>query len=154
MKLLNRIFFIFLSMNLRYQDNCQYINWVEVALLLDKTGMASTDPDVHRISFEGSAGVIFVFEQQRIIGMGRAISDGVRQAALYDIAIDPDYQGKGIGLEIVTRLMSKYPTCNFILYASPGKENFYKKLGFKKMKTGMVIFSNPERMTDSDLVEE
>jgi hypothetical protein len=50
--------------------------------------------------------------------------------------------------------METTPNCNFILYASPGKEEFYKKFGFKKMRTGMVLFANRERMTDTDFIEE
>ena len=89
-----------------------------------------------------------------MIGFGRLISDGIRQSALYDVAIDSDYQGLGIGREIVERLMLKTPDCNFILYASPGKEDFYRKLNFKKMRTGMALFSNPERMVDKGFIEE
>lgn len=43
---------------------------------------------------------------------------------------------------------------NFILYASPGKEGFYKKLNFKRMKTGMAYFTNPRRMVDGGFVED
>jgi len=32
------------------------------------------------------------------------------------------------------------------LYAAPGKERFYEKLGFRRMKTGMALFLNRERM--------
>lgn len=140
--------------NLIYQDNCTDIPWEEVPLLLQKVNMASTDVDTHRLSFEASKEVVFVFDNRKLVGLGRAISDGVRQAALYDIAVDPEYQGNKIGKEIVIRIMRKLPACNFILYASPGKEDFYRKLGFKKMRTGMVIFSNPERMNDTDFIEQ
>ncbi|MDU1892327.1 MAG: GNAT family N-acetyltransferase [Dysgonomonas sp.] len=141
-------------MNIRYQDSCQNIPWEKVPLLLEMVGMSFTSADIHQISFEASFAVIFVFDNGELIGTGRIISDGVRQSALYDIAVNPAYQGKGIGLEIVKRLMASTPACNFILYASPGKEGFYKKLNFKKMKTGMVFFANPDRMTDSEFVEE
>jgi len=140
-------------MDLIFQDNCDNIPWREVPMLLTKVNMASREPSIHKVSFEANREVIFVFIEQKLIGFGRAISDGVRQAALYDIAVDPDYQGLSIGKEIVIRLMQKLPSCNFILYASPGKEGFYRKLNFKKMKTGMVLFSNPERMNDYDFVE-
>ncbi len=89
-----------------------------------------------------------------MIGFGRLISDGVRQSALYDVAVDPDYQGLRIGRKIVEHLMLKTPDCNFILYASPGKEDFYLKLNFKKMRTGMALFSNPKRMVDRGFIEE
>ena len=40
------------------------------------------------------------------------------------------------------------PQIFILLYASTGKEQFYKKEGFKKMKTGMVLFVNAENMKD------
>lgn len=116
--------------------------------------MSFTEPAKHRLSFENSYASVFVFDDKKMIGFGRMISDGVRQSALYDIAIDPNYQGMGIGKEIVEKLMIKTPGCNFILYASPGKEGFYRKLDFKKMKTGMALFSDPERMLDGGFIEE
>jgi hypothetical protein len=45
-------------------------------------------------------------------------------------------------------ILSKLPECNIILYASPGKEGFYVKNNFRKMKTGMVQFVNAEKMTE------
>lgn len=140
-------------MNLVYKSNCDNIPWEKVPLLLEKVGMASTDVGTHKISFEVSYSVIFVFDGDELIGFGRLISDGVRQSALYDVAIEPAYQGLKIGQEIITRLMATTPNCNFILYAAPGKEGFYEKLKFKRMKTGMALFANPERMIDGIFVE-
>ena len=96
-------------MDLKYQDNCENIPWSEIPFLLEKVGMSFTAPEKHRISFEVSYSVIFVFDDDRLIAFGRMISDGIRQSALYDIAVDPDYQGKKIGKEIVKRLMSTTP---------------------------------------------
>ena len=140
-------------MNLTYQNNCNDIPWDEVPVLLKKVEMSHAEPGVHRIAFEQSREVVFVFDAKKLVGLGRCLSDGVRQAALYDIAVDPAYQGKGIGKEIVARLMQELPGCNFILYASPGKEDFYRCLNFKKMKTGMVFFANPDRMDDPEFIE-
>lgn len=140
-------------MNLRYQDNCRHIPWDKVPLILERVGMSFVEPEKHKQSFEASYASVFVFDNSNLIGFGRLLSDGIRQSAIYDIAVDPAYQGYKIGTEIVLRLMSKTPSCNFILYASPGKEGFYTKLNFKKMKTGMAYFANPERMQDEGFVE-
>ncbi|MBK5722842.1 GNAT family N-acetyltransferase [Dysgonomonas sp. Marseille-P4677] len=141
-------------MNLRYQTNLLDIPWERIPQLLKAVGMSFTDVEKHKISFETSYSTIFVFDDDKLIGIGRLLSDGVRQSAIYDIAVDPNYQGRKIGQEIVKRLMSTTPDCNFILYASPGKEGFYKKMNFKKMKTGMALFTNPERMVDNGFIEE
>lgn len=141
-------------MDLIYKEGFENVEWRLVPLLLERVGMSFTDVDTHRLSFENSYASIFVFDDKKMIGFGRLISDGVRQSALYDIAVDPDYQGAGIGRKIVDYLKLKTPNCNFILYASPGKEDFYRKLSFKKMKTGMALFSNPQRMVDKGFIEE
>lgn len=140
-------------MTLTYQTTCDNIDWNRVVQLLEAGGMSFMDAETHRISFEASYAVLFVFNNNYLIGFGRLLSDGIRQSALYDIVVDNDYQGLGLGKEIVTRLMATTPECNFILYASPGKEEFYKKMGFRKMKTGMILFSNADRMDDESFVE-
>ena len=40
-----------------------------------------------------------------------------------------------------------------MLYASPGKEKFYEKLNFRKMKTGMALFLNTEKMQMKGFIE-
>lgn len=141
-------------MNLRYQSDFLNIPWERIPQLLQTVGMSFTDVEKHKISFEDSYATMFVFDDDKLIGIGRILSDGVRQSAIYDIAVDPDYQGLKIGQKIVEKLISATPDCNFILYASPGKEGFYKKMNFKKMKTGMALFTDPQRMLDKGFIEE
>jgi hypothetical protein len=40
--------------------------------------------------------------------------------------------------------------CSFIFYASPGKEIFYEKKKFRKLKTGLAFFTNIEKMREKD----
>ncbi len=120
--------------------------WEIVSQTLKEVGMAYYEPHVHKEAFENSYTSIFVYYGGRLIGFGRAISDGVYQAAIYDVAIIPEFQKRGIGTTIINNIVSNLPSCNFILYTMPGKEDFYRKLGFRKMKTGMAIFMNAENM--------
>lgn len=140
-------------MAFRYQYTCDNIRWDEVQTLLVESGMSNTETNIYEKSFKSSYSCIFVFEGEILIGCGRAISDGIRQTAIYDIAVRSDYQGLKIGHQIMQYLMDSTPGCNYILYSIPGKEGFYRKLGLKKMKTGMALFINPERMQDDTYVE-
>jgi ribosomal protein S18 acetylase RimI-like enzyme len=108
--------------------------------------MAYHGPEVHRRAFEASHTCVFIYENSLLLGFGRALSDGEYQCAIYDIAVLPDAQGKGIGKIIIQTIQNKLPACNLILYATPGMEGFYKKLGFGLMKTGMAVFTNPRAM--------
>lgn len=135
-------------MNLKFQYDCSDINWELVPEILKTVGMSFHDADIHRKTFSVSASVVFVFDDQQLIGFGRAISDGFIQAAIYDVAVLPSYQGHGIGKQMIEKIVNSLPGCNFILYASPGKEPFYEKLKFRRMKTGMALFIKADIMTN------
>ncbi|MEL7647688.1 MAG: GNAT family N-acetyltransferase [Sedimentibacter sp.] len=140
-------------MKFSLQLNCENIDWNNVSELLKRVGMGFYDGDVHRKAFENSHSVVFAFDGKQLIGFGRAISDGAYEAAVYDIAVVPEYQGKGVGKSIVESIMQRLPQCNIILFASPGKEPFYKKLHFRKMKTGMALFIKEEQMQSDGFIE-
>jgi ribosomal protein S18 acetylase RimI-like enzyme len=140
-------------MSIKFQTICEGIDWKLVPELLKTVGMGFHSPEVHQKTFSASAFVIFVYDEELLIGFARAISDGVTQAAVYDVAVLPSYQGQGIGKLMMEQMINSLPGCNFILYASPGKEPFYEKLNFRKMKTGMALFVKQEVMKDRGFTE-
>lgn len=85
-----------------------------------------------------TAFVVAARDDEKIVGMGRMLFDYGYTAYLGDVIIRPEYQGRGIGTEIVTRLKDMVmeaaeqgDNIMFILGAATGKEGFYEKLGFK-----------------------
>jgi ribosomal protein S18 acetylase RimI-like enzyme len=140
-------------MDVDVQYGCSGVAWERVSEILERVGMAHYLPDAHRRAFEASHTALFVYQGDQLIGFGRALSDGVYQAALYDVAVLPECQGKGIGKRIVKSLLGRLSACNVILYAAPGKEEFYQTLGFRKMKTGMALFKSAGRMTEKGFTE-
>ena len=140
-------------MDVDVKMDCVGVDWKVVSEILKCAGMAYHDPDLHRRAFEASHTTVFVYYTNRLIGFGRAISDGVYQAAIYDCAILPELQGKGIGTTIMKNILPRISHCNIILYASPGKEGFYQKHGFRKMKTGMALFKNSDAKRISGFTE-
>ena len=119
-----------------------------VSKILKSVGMGYHEPDVHRRAFEASHTTVFVYNTGMLIGFGRAISDGFYQAAIYDCAVIPEFQGRGIGKTIMQNILSRVSQCNIILYTFPGKEEFYQKHGFRKMKTGMALFKKGATMRE------
>ena len=140
-------------MEVEIRCECAGVDWNCVAETLERVGMAHFDPDAHRRAFEASHTAVFVYQGGRLIGFGRAISDGVYQAAVYDVAVLPECQGQGVGKSIMEHLLERLAPCNVILYASPGKESFYRTLGFRLMKTGMARFRNAGRMSDKGFTD-
>ncbi len=71
------------------------------------------------------------------VGMARILWDGGYTAYLADVIVQPDYQGKHIGYEMVGKIvdylksqMESGDTIMLNLQAAKGKESFYLKLGF------------------------
>jgi ribosomal protein S18 acetylase RimI-like enzyme len=133
--------------------DCSGVDWKVISDTLRDAGMAYHEPDVHRKAFEHSHTALFVYHGDRLIGFGRAISDGAYQAAVYDVAVIPEFRKKGVGTTILRSIQARLSHCNIILYAAPGREAFYGKLGFRKMKTGMALFLNAGAMRGKGLTE-
>ena len=140
-------------MEVDVKQDCTGVDWKAVSETLKCVEMAYYEPDVHKKAFEASQTTVFVYHADRLIGFGRAISDGAYQAAIYDCAVRPEYQGKGIGTTIMKNILPRISHCNVILYATPGKEGFYQTLGFRKMKTGMAHFKLGETMKERGFTE-
>jgi ribosomal protein S18 acetylase RimI-like enzyme len=140
-------------MEVDVRQDCAGVDWTTVSETLKNVGMAHHEPDVHKRAFEASHTTVFLYDADRLIGFGRAISDGAYQAAVYDCAVHPDFQGKGLGRTIMDAILAQVSHCNVILYASPGKEGFYEKHGFRKMKTGMARFKKSEAMREGGFTE-
>lgn len=140
-------------MDVDVRHDCTGADWQTVSDILKSVGMAYHEPEVHRRAFEGSHTTVFVYHAERLIGFGRAISDGVCQAAIYDCAVLHEFQGRGIGKAIMNTILSEISHCNAILYATPGKEGFYQTLGFRKMTTGMAHFKKGVAMRKRGFTE-
>ncbi len=86
---------------------------------------------------ENSACFIGAFKNGKMIGMGRALSDNASDAYIHDVIVLNVYRKKGIGGRIVKTVVEYLKTKNVDwigLIGRPGTEEFYRKIGFSKMK--------------------
>ncbi|MFT6897926.1 MAG: ribosomal protein S18 acetylase RimI-like enzyme [Paraglaciecola sp.] len=128
-------------------------NWEQLSELYRIAPLGNKTPEDLEIVFSNSKFKCFVFDNSKIIGVGRALADGIDCSYLCDIAIHPEYQGIGLGRQIIEKLLHlSTGHKKKILYANPGKEGFYNKLGFKQMNTAMAIFTNEQYAIDVGLI--
>lgn len=141
--------------SLRWQHDQRDISWEALAELYRVAPLGVKEPDDLRVCFTNSMFKCFVFDQALLVGAGRAVADGIDCSYLCDVAVHPDYQGRGLGRAIIGKLRDFSASHRkIILYANPGKEGFYLKLGFLPMKTAMAIFRNRAHAISTGLVEE
>ena len=103
----------------------------------------NNDPDLINKIMQGSFCFAVASINDKLVGMGRAISDGVSDAYIQDVAVLNDFRGKGIGVlimdEIIKHLKSK--NINWIsLISEPKAVSFYQRYGFSQM-TDYVPFT-------------
>lgn len=127
-------------MTIIIQQHCENINWQEVADLLACYGLSSLDGKTQEQIFKRSYAVVFLLDENKVVGVGRVLSDGICQAAIYNIALAKYLHGQQYGRLIVDKLVAKVKHCNIILYTHPQTIEFYKNLGFDLMKTGMARY--------------
>lgn len=84
-------------------------------------------------SLSNSYYTISAYEGSKLVGFGRIVSDGVIHAMIYEMIVDPDYQGEGIGSNILNKLVEKCLKNNIRdiqLFCANGKKEFYERHGF------------------------
>lgn len=138
-----------------WSSSIENFDWNELAALYRAAPLGNKNPDALKTAFTNSMFRCFAYENGALVGVGRALADGTDCSYICDVAVLPSHQGTGLGKEIVANLvgLSKGHK-KIILYAVPGTEPFYKKLGFKRMSTAMAIFENQELAQERGYVNE
>ena len=140
--------------DLRWTPDLACVDWNELSTLYRIAPLGEKSAADLEIAFSNSRHACFVHDGATLVGAGRALADGVDCAYLCDVAVHPAYQGIGLGKAIIGHLRDRCAGHRkIILYANPGKEGFYAKLGFARMRTAMAIFGDQDKAMRDGLVE-
>lgn len=140
--------------SLQWEYSCDKVAWDELSNLYKIAPLGVKSPEHLENVFSNSRYKCFIYFKDKLIGAGRALSDGADCSYICDIAIHPEYQDHGLGRSILERLLEfSKEHQKIILYAVPGKEGFYEKAGFRKMTSAMAIFKDQEKAQKFGLIE-
>ncbi|MCR4904139.1 MAG: GNAT family N-acetyltransferase [Butyrivibrio sp.] len=98
--------------------------------------------------FDISEYVSFAYDGDKLVGVSRAITDGAQEAYIQNVAVDPDYQGYGIGWQVVVNLGEEIQKngLNPFLHTHPGAVGFYSHKGFLRNKTALDYRNEEEEL--------
>jgi ribosomal protein S18 acetylase RimI-like enzyme len=130
--------------DITYKTTKEDIDWQQVSDILRRSGLSDHTAKEQEIIFTNSYAVVFVYHKETLVGVGRALSDGVCQAAIYNIALEEEFQGNGTGKKLINLLLDQVKGQNVILYTHPRTVALYEKMGFRRSKTAMCIYSGSE----------
>ena len=123
----------------------------EFNYLYDAVGWGSYDEKVSEKALANTMYSVSAYDDDKIIGYGRIIGDGICFLYIHDVMVIPKYQNKKIGSQIMNKLLEKVnqikienPYVRVYLGASKGKEKFYERFGFitredANLGSGMIL---------------
>jgi ribosomal protein S18 acetylase RimI-like enzyme len=130
--------------DITYKITKENIDWQQVSDILRRSGLSDHTAKEQETIFTNSYAVVFVYHKETLVGVGRALSDGVCQAAIYNIALEEEFQGNGTGKKLINLLLDQVKGQNVILYTHPRTVALYEKMGFRRSKTAMCIYNGSE----------
>ncbi len=94
----------------------------------------------------GSDVVITLWSDKRLVGFGRATSDQIYRAVLWDIVVADDLQGKGLGRLVIQALLAspEIKKVERIYLMTTNSSNFYKQLGFHECNEQSLLIKKKQ----------
>jgi len=109
----------------------------EFAGLLSKTSLGERrpigDPKRLALMLEHGNVLITAWDGDRLVGVSRALTDFAFCCYLSDLAVDEEYQRKGIGKKLIEETHKVAGTdTTLILLAAPAAKDYYPKIGMER----------------------
>ena len=98
-------------------------------------------PDKLKLAFQNSSKVISAWDGAKLVGLIRGLDDGVWQATIDCLLVNPQYQRKGIASTLLKLLLDDYKEFLYVDVMPDEKKNvgFYQMHGFDIMKEGTAL---------------
>ncbi|MFL6635145.1 MAG: GNAT family N-acetyltransferase [Massilia sp.] len=133
-------------MTVTWTDALDTVDWNELSELYRKAPLGNKSPQRLETVFTNSMFRRFGYEDGVLVAAGRALADGLDCSYICDVAILPSHQGRGLGDALIAQLVElSRGHAKIILYSVPGREGFYARYGFRRMKTAMAVFQDQDK---------
>ncbi|MBO7451294.1 MAG: GNAT family N-acetyltransferase [Clostridiales bacterium] len=131
-------------MNIRYDDTHEFTTDQLRDLFLSVDWSSGNYPDRLQIAMRNYETVFTAWDEDRLIGLICVMDDGTMNAYIQYVLVNPEYQGHGIGKELISRVKEHYSDyLRIVLVAYSDKVPFYESCGMERGegKTPMFITS-------------
>ena len=86
-----------------------------------------------RLMVKQSSVCVTAWRGRTLVGFGRATSDGIYRGTIWDLVVDSEVAGRGVGRSIVEKLLATkaLAACERVYLMTTNSAGFYKKMGFE-----------------------
>lgn len=133
-------------MSIIYKTTDEKVNFNDVKNILEMAfgGRKIDNVDEIKEAFINSQYKIYAFDDDKLIGFSRAIANS-NYAIIYNVALNPLYQGKGIGKDIINRLVASLEGKEIYTFTHPRTISLYEHLGFVRTKMAFKYIKEADR---------
>lgn len=104
-----------------------------IALYRANDWSSAEKPELLHKALVASHSLFSAWDGGRLVGLGNAISDGFLVVYYPHLIVLPEYQGRGIGTELMRRLKMRYAGFHQHMLVADGRAlEFYRKCGFER----------------------
>ena len=121
-------------MSIEYKVN-ESISTEQFVDLLSRSTLGNRRPIDDRECMEGMINnsnlMLTAWDKKKLIGIARSMTDYHYACYLSDLAVDRDYQGRGIGRKLQSLTQEELgPKCKLISVAAPNANSYYEHIVF------------------------
>ena len=130
-------------MNIRYETSCaitedDFVNLLRRSTLAERRPV--DDPACIRAMLKHANLLCTAWDNRKLIGVARSLTDFEFCCYLSDLAVDEAYQRMGVGRELVRLTLSQLGRkARLILLAAPKAEKYYARIGFDAHPSAWVV---------------
>jgi len=112
--------------------------------LLQASGLAARrpvdDPDCIAGMLADADLLISAWDDGRLVGVARSVTDFSYCCYLSDLAVDQTCQRHGVGVELIRQTRSRLqPTCMLLLLSAPSADHYYPHIGFSRHESAWLV---------------
>ncbi len=128
-------------MNIQYREINDFKSKDLERLFLSVECSSGHFPNKLVVAMKNFKTVYSAWDGEKLIGMICVMDDGIMNAYVHYLLVDPEYHGQTIGRTLVDMVKSKYKDyMRIIVIAYNDEMNFYKACGFEKSDNSSPLF--------------
>lgn len=129
------------EMEIKYTEKKEFTQQQVQELFLSVGWVSGQYPSRLHKALMNSSTVITAWDEDKLVGLVRALDDSELVAYLHYVLVNPAYHGQGIAGTMIEMIKEKYKDYLYIEGMPENRKNapFYQKHGFEIMENGVAM---------------